>query len=183
MNRLSINCQTASMSMGTISVILLWLMLCSCSSTPGRPHSQAELNQWSTRYSDYYKTYHITPPLYFWKGSAASNGLTVILAIRSPSPESRTKVQALIGSTVAFVGDSYGAREGIFSDLETHRESDSQPHDNTIEVDMIPFTDVHPTECGMWTAEVLGTLRSVDFQKRVIRIKARPEKWKVRSTL
>jgi hypothetical protein len=140
------------------------------------------LSEYEKQYSHYYEAYHITPPLFFWNDAGATNGLAVVLAIRSPSPESRAKVRALIGSAVVFVGDSYGSREGILSDLETHRESDSQPHDITIEVDIVPFQDVHPKMCGSWIAEIRGTLESVDFEKRIIRITAKPKDWKIRAT-
>jgi len=167
--------------MRLIPIILLSVVLSSCSSPPHRL-SESEGEEWLQQYSHYYETYHITPPTFFWKGAAASNGLAVLLAIRSPSPESRAKVRALIGSTVVFVGDAYEPRKGILSDLETHRETDSQPHDITIEVDIVPFQDVHPTRCGTWDAEVRGTLESVNFEKRIIRITAKPKDWIIIAT-
>jgi hypothetical protein len=65
----------------------------------------------------------------------------------------------LIGSTVGFVGDSDESRKGILSDLQTHRVNDFQPHnkDIKIEVDIIPFRDVHPgcVQVGLLKCEAL----------------------------
>jgi hypothetical protein len=159
--------------------ILLPLVFSSCSSATHRPRSQAEIDEYRKQYAHYYEAYHITPPLFFWNDAGATNGLAVVLAIRSPSPESRAKVRALVGSTVVLVGDCYQRRKGVLSDLETHRETEFQPHDITIEVDIVPFQDVHPRDCGSWMAEVRGTLESVDFEKRIIRITAKPKDWKI----
>ncbi|HEY3931336.1 MAG TPA: hypothetical protein VGM58_03095 [Verrucomicrobiae bacterium] len=162
------------MRISTYILFLSLLVICSCST------HQAYLKA-SKNYID---TYHDNPPRYFWKGNAAINGQTVLLGIRSGDEQSRTNVQRLIGSTVVFVGDSDESRKGVFSDLQTHRVDDLQPHDKDIkiEVDIIPFRDVHPGMCGSWVAEVRGTLESVDFEKRIIRITAKPEDWKVRAT-
>jgi len=50
--------------------------------------------------------------------------------------------------------------------------------DNVIlDVEIQPQKEVWP-HAGGWSAEVFGILKSVDFEKRVIYIRAKPEDWR-----
>lgn len=142
--------------------ILLLFVLCSCSAR----------NERLKFCRDYTQSFHDTPPYFFWQGPAAANGQAVLRKIRSGDAQSLTSARALIGSPVVFIAEGAELRHGIFSDLQTRDGI-------RIEVDIVPFRDVHPTNCGSWTAEVKGTLESVDFEKRLIRISTKPENWKV----
>lgn len=151
-------------------LILILLALCSC----------ATRSEWLKLCQSYRTTYHEQPPRYFWRGPAATNGQAVLHGIRSGDAQSQARVRALIGSSVVFIADcdapTKGRRGGVFSDLQTRDGIE-------IEVDIIPFQDVRPKEpCGMWVAEVMGTLESVDFEKRVIRIATPPKDFKIVAT-
>lgn len=157
-------------------LILLMLTLSSCSNVPHLPRSKTERKEWLAARQHYSQTYHNDQaPIYFWRGSAATNGQAVLSEVRRVTQQSRARVRALLGSTVVFVADcDEPRRDGLFSDLQTRDGIE-------IEVDIIPFQDVRPHEpCGMWVAEVRGTLESVDVEKRVIRIAAPPQDYMVR---
>jgi hypothetical protein len=78
----------------------------------------------------------------------------------------------LIGSQVVFVGSA--ASPGGNANLMVWTNV-------VLEVEIRPERDVRP-HSAFWHAEVLGTLKSVDFEKRVIHIQAKPEDWRVRET-
>ncbi len=141
------------------ALILLSVGLCSCS-------TQSERQRFDHKYFD---TYHEQPPYYFWKGEGPRNGQTVLAAIRSNDSSGKSNVRMLIGSPVVF--DADGLVWGS-ADLKTHDGI-------KIIVEIVPPEKVYPTGwCAQWGAEVKGKLESVDFEKRIIRVKARPENWK-----
>jgi len=111
-------------------------------------------------------------PIYFTNHSAISNGRSVLTAMISEDAQRKTNVQALIGSQVVFVGGT--APPGGSANLMVWTNV-------LLEVQIRPARDVRPHSV-VWTSEVLGTLESVDFQKRVIHIQAKPEDWIVRET-
>ena len=112
-------------------------------------------------------------PTRFVSFDAVTNGNTVLAAVRSADAQSKMSVRALIGSQVVFYGYPPDGRvyEGTIADLMISSNV-------VLEVEIRPFRDVSPHAIA-WDAKVLGTLKSIDFEKRVIRIRARPEDWRV----
>ena len=111
-------------------------------------------------------------PVFFTNKTAIANGSTVLAAVRSGDTQSKASIQALIGSQVIFVGGA--APPGGNANLMVASNV-------VLEVEIRPARDVRP-HAVVWSAEVLGTLKSVDFEKRVIHIRAKPEDWRVRET-
>ena len=111
-------------------------------------------------------------PAFFTNKTAIANGSIVLAAVRSGDTQSKASVQALIGSQVVFVGGA--APPGGNANLMVASNV-------VLEVEIRPARDVRPHSVA-WSAEVLGTLKSVDFEKRVIHIRAKPEDWRVRDT-
>ena len=111
-------------------------------------------------------------PLHFTNQTAIANGHTVLSAVRSGDAQGRTNIQALLGSQVVFVGSI--APPGGSANLMVWSNI-------VLEVEIRPARDVRP-HAVVWSAEVLGILKSVDFEKRVIHIRAKPEDWRVRET-
>jgi hypothetical protein len=111
-------------------------------------------------------------PIFFTNKTAIANGSTILAAVRSGDTQSKASVQVLIGSQVVFVGGA--APPGGNANLMVASNV-------VLEVDIRPSRDVRPHSVA-WSAEVLGTLKSVDFEKRVIHIRAKPEDWRVRDT-
>jgi hypothetical protein len=110
-----------------------------------------------------------TPKPYFFTNQVAvSNGQAVVSAVCSGG--SQTNILALIGSPVVFIGGE--APPGGDANLTVWSNV-------VVEVEIRPARDVQPHSV-YWEAEVLGTLKSVDFQKRVIHIWAKPDDWKAR---
>jgi hypothetical protein len=112
------------------------------------------------------------PPIFFTNGTAIANARTVLAAVRSGDLQSRTNAQALIGSQVVFAGGA--APPGGNADLVVSSNI-------VLKVQIRPERDVRPHSV-FWVAEVLGTLRSIDFNKRTIQIVAKPQNWRVRET-
>jgi hypothetical protein len=110
------------------------------------------------------------PPIFFTNQTAIANARTVLAAVRSGDLQSRTNVQALIGSQVVFAGGA--APPGGNADLLVSSNL-------VLKVQISPARDVRPHSV-FWVAEVLGTLKSVDFEKRTIHIVAKPKDWRPR---
>ena len=110
-----------------------------------------------------------TKPYFFTNQIAVSNGQAVVSAVCSGS--SQTNIQALIGSPVVFIGGA--APPGGNANLTVWSNV-------VVEVEISPARDVRPHSV-YWEAEVLGSLKSVDFQKRIIHIRAKPDDWRARS--
>lgn len=111
-------------------------------------------------------------PVFFTNKTAIANGSTILAAVRSGDTQSKVSVQALIGSQIVFVGGA--APPGGNANLMVASNV-------VLEIEIRPARDVRPHSVA-WSAEVLGTLQSVDFEKRVIHIRAKPEDWRVRDT-
>jgi hypothetical protein len=111
-------------------------------------------------------------PVFFTNKTAIVNGSTVLAAVRSGATQSKASIQVLIGSQVVFVGGA--APPGGNANLMVASNV-------VLEVEIRPVRDVRPHSVA-WSAEVLGTLKSVDFERRVIHIRAKPEDWRVRDT-
>jgi hypothetical protein len=101
---------------------------------------------------------------------AFTNGLAVTTAFKTAEAISQAHVDSLIGSRVLFDGNSWDAPRGTNADLNLGGGL-------LLCVELEPQHDVRP-HGGLWRAEVVGVLRSIDFEKRVIHVKARPEDWK-----
>jgi hypothetical protein len=110
-------------------------------------------------------------PIFFTNATAVANGRTVLAAVLSGDAQSKTNVQALLGAAVVFVGGGSSAL-GVNANLTLCSNV-------VVDVEIQPPRDVRPQAAG-WNAEVLGTLKRVDFRKRIIYIRARPERWKER---
>jgi hypothetical protein len=88
--------------------------------------------------------------------------------------QDRTNAQALVGSLVAFAGNGHvdmGANltvTGYTTDVPIRE-------DVLVDVELNPPRKLPPA--NGWRAVVMGTLKSVDFKKRVIYIQAKPENW------
>ena len=109
-------------------------------------------------------------PLYDFKttnATAITNGQSVVSALLAGDS---SRVQALVGSQVAFRG--YGSGGSM-----TNHPANLMISSNIIlDVEIVPARNmIRP--CCVWWADVLGTLKSVDFEKRVIYIQARLEDW------
>ena len=110
------------------------------------------------------------PPIFFTNQTAIANARAVLAAVRSGDLQSKTNVQALIGSQVVFAGGA--ALPGGNADLLVSSNV-------VLKVQIRPSRDVRPHSV-FWVAEVSGTLKSVDFEKRTIHIVAKPENWRPR---
>lgn len=107
-------------------------------------------------------------------GIACANGRTVLSAMVDGKAQDRTNAQALVGSLVAFAGNGHvdmGANltvTGYTTDVPIRE-------DVLVDVELNPSRKLPPA--NGWRAVVMGTLKSVDFKKRVIYIQAKPENW------
>jgi hypothetical protein len=97
----------------------------------------------------------------------------ILTGIRAGNSQERDKVRSFIGEMVILEGCASLHRDGVTSDLRT--DDGIQ-----IDVDLVPNHDVHPPgPHGTWCAEVKGIFQSVDFEKRVIHITAKPKDYHV----
>ena len=114
------------------------------------------------------------PEPYFFsrETNAIIDGHKVFAAVRDGDAHSRTNIQSLIGHKVVFIGGA--APHGTNADL-------TLGDGVTLKVEIKPFKDVRPTSV-LWESEVLGTLDSMDYTNRVIRVITSAENWKVRQT-
>jgi hypothetical protein len=97
--------------------------------------------------------------------AAFTNGQAVLAALKSGDAQSKKLIKALIGSRVLFAGseraNDLNLGGNIFLVVDGSRPPrEGRPHART------------------WADEVVGVLKSVDFEKRLIHIEARPEDWK-----
>jgi hypothetical protein len=109
---------------------------------------------------------------YFTNEIATANSRAVLFAL-SGDANSKTDVKALIGSEVTFCGDALYQGGGTNITLESNI---------ILNVELQPphlkyhFIGVHgAVDSGV---EVLGTLKSIDFEKRVIYIRASPKDYR-----
>jgi hypothetical protein len=123
------------------------------------------------------------------KSDAIRNGETIRTAVISTDNKVHATATALIGQTAAFSGvDVTGANEdllldGVISDLPHFYNGFSGDNGPKIilHVQLDPNHDVRP-HATTWTAEVLGTVTAIDFEKHVITITAHPYDWRVTET-
>jgi hypothetical protein len=114
------------------------------------------------------------PPSFFTNQLAISNGRAVLAAVISGDTQSKTNVQALIGSQVVFEGTG-SASPGTMS---PGTNANLMVWSNVVlQVDIRPPRDDGSHGAFAWSVKVLGRLKGVDFQKRVIHIEAKPEDW------
>jgi hypothetical protein len=109
-------------------------------------------------------------PTFFTNQTAIANGDKVWSAVVSGDNQAKTNIQALVGSQVVFVGEAQrvgSANLVVGSNV-------------VVEVELKPWRDVYRNEphARVNYSEVSGTLKNVDFDKRVITIKAKPNEWK-----
>lgn len=100
--------------------------------------------------------------------AAFTNGSTVLTAITTSNYLAKARIESLIGSRVLFDGDNSKV-PSTNADLNLGKGV-------ILRVELNPQRDILP-KGPMWRAEVVGILRSVDFERRVIHITARPEEW------
>ena len=111
------------------------------------------------------------PPFRYSTNTAAiANGHVIILALRSG--DSR-KVQELAGSEVVFSGVAPFIGGGTNITVESNI---------VLNVELRPWHSVR-TPGAVSEVEVSGTLKRVDFDKRVIYIRAQPDDYKEKLTL
>ncbi|HEV2329747.1 MAG TPA: hypothetical protein VGY56_13275 [Verrucomicrobiae bacterium] len=113
---------------------------------------------------------------FFTNETVVANSRTVLLAVYSGSGHSRAEVQTLIGSQVA-----YGGYAALAAEAGGHPASLMLSGNVVLNVDIQPPKDVRP-QAATWYAQVMGTLKRVDFQKRIIYIQAKPENWRLMLT-
>jgi len=101
---------------------------------------------------------------------AFTNGSTVLAALKAADEPGKVRVGSLIGSRVLFQGNNWTAPRGTNADLNLGGGV-------LLCVELDPQHDVRP-HGGLWRAEVVGVLSSVDWEKHVVYIKSRPEEWK-----
>jgi hypothetical protein len=101
---------------------------------------------------------------------AIANGRMVWLAVISSDNPSKTNIQKLVGLQVAFSGGAAYGGTKLFVNSNI-----------VIEVEMRPSQDVwrNVGQAVSFGVDVLGILESVDFEKRVIHIQAKPEDWRI----
>lgn len=110
---------------------------------------------------------------YFLTKNEREDWTAILTGIRTGGAQEQDKVRSLIGSTVILDGCCYPRRDGVDSDLVTDDGI-------VIDVDIVPNRNVRPPgPHGSWCAEVRGTFQSVDFEKRVIHIEAKPQDYHV----
>jgi hypothetical protein len=113
---------------------------------------------------------HADPPPYpyhyFTNATAIANGQIVISALHAGDSG---RVQALVGSGVGFQGDAPWSGGGTNIIIESNI---------VLNVELQPSANVRTTSASN-QAWVSGILKSIDFQKRVIYIRAKPKDyWK-----
>jgi hypothetical protein len=95
-----------------------------------------------------------------------TNGRTVVTALLVGGAESKSNVHTLIGSSVVFAGWQSAGWNPTNVILEMQSNL-------VVRVEVPPPDEFRPGSNG-WLAMVDGTLKSVDFQKRVIYVRSRP---------
>ena len=123
-------------------------------------------------------------PTLFTNKVAIANGQKVLAAILAADSQSKSNIQALIGSQVVFFTHAgpWGATNCVLRiQSNTVLAVEFSPP-----YKWPPDTPGHPRAAHVYpsylfySSEVLGTLKSVDLEKRVVRIVAKQEDWKVR---
>ena len=110
---------------------------------------------------------------YFVTKSERDMSALILTGIRAGSSQERDNLRAHIGDTIILDGCCYPRRDGIDADLVTDDGI-------VIDVDLVPPRSVRPPgPHGTWCAEVRGIFQSVDFEKRVIHITAKPKDYHV----
>ncbi|MGD0410894.1 MAG: hypothetical protein ABSC18_04265 [Verrucomicrobiota bacterium] len=154
--------------MKTMSLFLTALLLATVLPCRSQEDTNSHAAQLQTRAPDQRATIGSSKgPICFTNELAAfTNGQTLYTALKSRDPESKKQIQALIDSRVLFDGWA-----GL-GNADLHLGDDI-----SLEVEVSPPREVRP-HARNWEAETVGVLKSVDIEKRVIRIEIRPEDWK-----
>jgi hypothetical protein len=97
--------------------------------------------------------------------AAFANGQAVLAALKSGGVQGKKVIQALIGSRVLLDGSERGNSLDLGDSLFLEVEGSSPPREGR-------------PHARNWADEIVGVLKSVDFEKHVIHIRARPEEWK-----
>lgn len=101
--------------------------------------------------------------------AAFTNGQTVLRAINLGNAQDKIQAQALAGTRVLFTGSSWEAPRGTKADLNLGNGI-------LLKVELTTERNVRP-HGAMWRAEVVGVLKDVDFEKRIVTVRTRPEEW------
>lgn len=122
-------------------------------------------------------------PILFTNKTAIADGKAILSAMLSPEIQSKTNIQALIGSQVVFFSHAGPAGTNCVLAVQTNVflvvefKPPYQWPANVI--GHPPAAHVYPSYL-FHSSEVLGTLKSVDLEKRIITIVAKQEDWRVR---
>jgi hypothetical protein len=109
---------------------------------------------------------------------AIQNGRTVLSWVTGTS-KSADSAMWMIGHQAAFSGiTATGADADLILD---NGFSGANGPKVVLHIKMEPNRDVRP-HATMWTAEVLGTVTAIDFDKHVISLTARPDDWRPTET-
>ncbi len=106
------------------------------------------------------------PYAFTTNATGITNARTVVAAILAGDVQSRSNIHTLIGSPVVFAG--WGGAGWSPTNVILEMRS------NIVVEAEVPAPDKFRPGSNGWLAMVDGTLKSVDFQKRVIYVRSRP---------
>ena len=122
------------------------------------------------------------PILFTNQTAAIANGHTVLSAMLADGAHTKTNIQALIGSQVVFYTHRGPKGTNCVLTLKSNTVLVVKFNPPYKYPDMNIFWghgNTYPSD-EFYSTEILGTLRSVDVEKRVINIVAKQEDWKIR---
>jgi hypothetical protein len=121
-------------------------------------------------------------PILFTNQTAIANGHIVLSSMFADGAQTKTNIQALIGSQVVFYthGGSKGTNCVLTLQSNTVLVVEFNPPYKYPGMNIFwGHGNTYPSD-EFYSTEILGTLKSVDVEKRVINIVARQEDWKIR---
>jgi hypothetical protein len=122
-------------------------------------------------------------PILFTNKLAIANGQKVLAAILAADSQSKSNIQALIGSQVVFFAHAGPGGTNCVLSIQSNVTlvvEFSPPYQWPQNVAGYPPVPHEYPSSIYYSSEVLGTLKSVDLERRVVAIAAKQEDWKVR---
>jgi hypothetical protein len=118
---------------------------------------------------------------HYTNATVVANSRKIIEAIESSDDKSKASAKALVGSQVAYFGTAGYYDGGTNINIYQFISKDSNEVDDHLHIRLyVEFQS--PPDIGRPVAvlfvEVSGTVKSVDFDKRIIYIQAKPEDYK-----